>query len=46
MIEVLKFRPDDSEIFYKNLVWTFQHVCIRIGIIITQLLQYCFYTHR
>jgi hypothetical protein len=25
-IEVLKFHPDDSDIFYKNLVWTFQHM--------------------
>ena len=28
MIEVFKFRPDDSHIFYNDLVWTFQHVCI------------------
>ncbi|CAI8019243.1 Receptor-type tyrosine-protein phosphatase alpha [Geodia barretti] len=25
-IEVLKFHPDDSDIFYKDLVWTFQHM--------------------
>jgi ankyrin repeat protein len=26
VIEVLKFHPEDSEVFYKNLVWTFRHM--------------------
>jgi ankyrin repeat protein len=26
VIEVFKFRPDDSHIFYNDLVWTFQHM--------------------
>ena len=25
-MEVLKFHPEDSELFYNDLVWTFQNV--------------------